>query len=174
MIGSVNTGISSFSCGIRNGAGVYFLWFGETCIYTGQSVNVLKRVCEHSVDKVFDCSTYEPIARNDMTFVESYAIWFLRPKHNRNVPLLGSLGCSFSGKLKRRSIEFICRLLCDSLHKDKIADLFAEADHALRLNASKTSSSYYRRTLLKQADRNWRVREMVMRYERKASDGTNP
>lgn len=173
MIGSIDAGISSFSHGVKHGGGVYFLWSEHTCVYAGQSVNILKRICEHTADKLFDRSTYEPIVNNDMTFVESYAIWFLRPRYNKHVPLLGSLGCNYSGKLKKRSIKFVCRLIVESATTGKIADLFAEADEILRCNADKTSSLHYKKALIKQANRNWRVRNLVL-HGKEAAYGPHP
>jgi len=174
VIGSVDAGISSVRHGVKCGAGVYFLWSGPKLIYAGQSVNVLKRICEHARDKEFDCSTFEPIATNDLTFVESYAIWFLRPKHNKHVPLLGSLGCCFKAKLKRKSVDFVCRFLNQSLSLHRVCDLFAEADDLLRFNASKTTSSHYRSVLLKQARRNEMVRKLYVLVAQEATDGAHP
>jgi hypothetical protein len=127
-------------------------------------VTVLKRICEHCVDKCFDRSTFEPIHQNDLTFVESYAIWFFRPKYNKHVPMLGSLGCNYSGRLKRASVEFLCTALRAMLTADEILWRFAEAEDCLERHADKTSSRHYSRTLRKQVKRNRRVRDIVMCY----------
>ena len=172
MIGKIDSGISSHIQGVRCASAIYFLWQEGRIVYAGQSVNVLKRICEHCVDKFFDRSTFEPVHANDLTFVESYAIWFFRPQYNKHVPMLGSLGCNYSGKLKRASIDFVCHALRATLTQDQILDRFAEADERLEFHASKTSSRYYSKTLRRQIKRNHRVRDIVMCYVKEATDGT--
>ena len=171
MIGQIDAGISSRINGVRCTSAVYFLWACDRIVYAGQSINVLKRICEHAADKEFDKSTFEPIPASDLTFVESYAIWFFRPRYNKHVPLLGSLGCNYSGKLKRRSVEFICSALRSVLILEEIANRFAEADEYISNTARNTSSLHYRKTLAGQIRRNNRVREMVLGYCMEATDG---
>jgi hypothetical protein len=171
VIGSIDARISSLTHGVKHGPAVYFLWRGSEVVYTGQSINVVKRICEHACDKDFDRSSFEQINGNDLTFVESYMIWFLRPKYNKHVPLLGSLGCCYRGNLKKRSVEFVCKVLAKSLPIDRVLDLFVEADDMVRTNATNGRSPHYRKLLLSQARRNEKVRQLVVRFAQEATDG---
>lgn len=167
-VGEHDAGVSSIAGDGRFGPGVYFLWHNAEMVYAGQSVNILKRLCEHGRDKIFDSSSFQPLPEPDLTFVESYAIWFFQPKYNRQVLPLGSTGTNNSGRLKQSSVDFVVSML-RSLDPSHVVQRFADASaHISHLHA-KTSYLHYKTFLTHNERRNMRVLNLLLGD---ATDGT--
>lgn len=65
---------------------VYLLWSGGAIVYVGKSMNVTERVSEHRRNGLeFDEAEQlaEPLAGEDALALESWLIWKLQPKYNK-------------------------------------------------------------------------------------------
>jgi hypothetical protein len=65
--------------------GVYFLVQDHRVVYVGQSVNILTRIREHRASKVFNRFAYVACTKDELDFLESLYIHYLRPKYNGEV-----------------------------------------------------------------------------------------
>jgi hypothetical protein len=63
-------------------SGIYFLVRGKRVVYTGQSVNVLTRIAEHSERIKFDRCAFIECPRSALDVLESLYIHALKPKEN--------------------------------------------------------------------------------------------
>ena len=171
MVGCVDLGISSVRHGKRCNAGVYFLWNKGSLLYVGQSTNVVKRICEHARDKDFDCSTFEPLRERDMYFVESYLIWFLKPPLNKQIPVLGSMGCNYDGKICKASISFVVNTIRNMLCAIEIKHGFCAAEQRILSAHEATASIEYKKYLRKLIRKNKAMEELTLCIKKEATDG---
>jgi hypothetical protein len=62
--------------------GVYFLFYKKELVYIGQSVDIEKRIQEHTQNKVFDEYSYKRVCERDLNKVEKACIEYYNPKLN--------------------------------------------------------------------------------------------
>ena len=91
-------------------SGVYFLINNGKVVYVGQSVKIMSRVIDHTINKVFDGFAYIPCEANMLDVMESLYIHVLRPPLN---------GKRFDGKSPVAPLQ--------------LKDLFAAANQTNRL-----------------------------------------
>lgn len=147
--------------------GIYFLWVGETVVYVGQSVRPMIRAVNHLYDKRFERSTFINVREIDMTFAESYMIWFLQPAYNRDIPKLGAFGGNYGEKASAETISSICSVL-RVLPGDYVLGRFEEANqqheqYMMKHRASDNPRHYVRRMQ--------RANRIVLKSYKEATDG---
>lgn len=67
--------------------GVYFLLHNQKIVYVGQSIDCLRRVASHKIDKTFDAYHIIPLDRSALVDVEAAYIAKYRPKYNKAEPM---------------------------------------------------------------------------------------
>lgn len=64
-------------------SGIYFLWYGDTLVYIGQSSNGTSRIMDHKKDKLFDSWYWIPVVEKYLDDVEYFYIEKFKPEYNK-------------------------------------------------------------------------------------------
>ena len=149
----------------RTGPGVYLLWRDGQIVYVGQAQSVLQRAADHCADKDFDASSFVRLKPADLDFVESYLIWFLQPRLNKQLPLLGKVRPGGRGRASMFAKRFILSVL-ESLPFEYAKTRFADAEQ----RGSGTCAEYLPRQE-KRLRLNAQMKALFLSNREEATDG---